>query len=72
MSIVLNLPLIRRWVKLPEIPRPSLYAGILVFAHLGVWSLSNSPVHLLTMYPIGSSDRMRRLDFASLRESSAT
>ena len=32
MLLVLNLPLIRLWVKLLTIPRPWLYAGILLFA----------------------------------------
>jgi putative tricarboxylic transport membrane protein len=53
MLLVLNLPLIRLWVKLLEIPRPLLYSGILVFATLGVWSLSNSVVDLVVMYIIG-------------------
>lgn len=35
MLLVLNLPLIGLWVKLLTIPRPWLYAGILVFATLG-------------------------------------
>ena len=35
MLLVLNLPLIGMWVKLLMIPRPWLYAGILVFATLG-------------------------------------
>lgn len=35
MLIVLNLPLIGLWVKLLTIPRPWLYAGILLFATLG-------------------------------------
>ncbi|HEV7253236.1 MAG TPA: tripartite tricarboxylate transporter permease [Mesorhizobium sp.] len=35
MLIVLNLPLIGLWVRLLTIPRPWLYAGILVFATLG-------------------------------------
>jgi putative tricarboxylic transport membrane protein len=64
MLLVLNLPLIRLWVKLLEIPRPLLYTGILVFATLGVWSLSNSVVDLVTMYVIGVLGfAMRRLDF---------
>ena len=64
MLLVLNLPLIRIWVKLLEIPRPLLYSGILVFATLGVWSLSNSVVDLVTMYVIGVVGyAMRRLDF---------
>lgn len=35
MLLVLNLPLIGLWVKLLTIPKPWLYAGILVFATLG-------------------------------------
>ena len=64
MLLVLNLPLIGLWVRLLEIPRPLLYSGILVFATLGVWSLSNSVVDLITMYIIGVVGyAMRRLDF---------
>jgi putative tricarboxylic transport membrane protein len=35
MLLVLNLPLIGLWVRLLTIPKPWLYAGILVFATLG-------------------------------------
>ncbi len=64
MLLVLNLPLIRLWVKLLEIPQPLLYTGIIVFATLGVWSLSNSVVDLVVMYLIGVLGfAMRRLDF---------
>jgi putative tricarboxylic transport membrane protein len=35
MLVVLNLPLIGLWVRLLTIPRPWLYAGILLFATLG-------------------------------------
>jgi putative tricarboxylic transport membrane protein len=35
MLLVLNLPLVGLWVKLLTIPKPWLYAGILVFATLG-------------------------------------
>jgi putative tricarboxylic transport membrane protein len=35
MLLVLNLPLIGLWVRLLSIPRPWLYAGILLFATLG-------------------------------------
>ncbi len=64
MLLVLNLPLIRLWVKLLDIPRPLLYAGILMFASLGVWSLSNSFVDLITMFLLGLlAYGMRRLDF---------
>jgi len=63
MLLVLNLPLIGLWVRLLEIPRPLLYSGILVFATLGVWSLSGSAVDLITMYAIGVLGyAMRRLE----------
>ena len=63
MLLVLNLPLIRIWVKILSIPKPMLYTGILVFATLGVYSVSNSLVDLLIMYIIGVLGFfMRRLD----------
>src|SRR5215210_4103337 len=63
MLLVLNLPLIRLWVKILSIPRPLLYAAILVFATLGVYSVANSLVDVLVMYVIGALGFfMRRLD----------
>ncbi|MDQ4035438.1 MAG: tripartite tricarboxylate transporter permease [Chloroflexota bacterium] len=65
MLLVLNLPLIRLWVKILAIPRPLLYSAILVFATLGVYSLANSLVDVLIMYLIGVLGfLMRRYDFA--------
>lgn len=46
MLLVLNLPMIRLWVKLLTIPRPWLYAGILLFATLGTIGMNPSPVEL--------------------------
>ena len=64
MLLLLNLPLIRIWVKILTIPRPLLYAAILVFATLGVYSLANSLVDVLIMYVIGVIGFfMRRYDF---------
>jgi putative tricarboxylic transport membrane protein len=64
MLLILNLPLIKLWVKLLEIPRALLYAAILVFATLGVYSLGNSVVDVLVMYAIGVLGFfMRRYDF---------
>ena len=64
MLLALNLPLIRVWVKVLEVPRPLLYSGILVFATLGVYSLSGSVVEVLVMYAIGVLGFfMRRYDF---------
>ena len=39
MLLLLNLPLVRLWLKVLEIPREALTAGILVFATLGVYSV---------------------------------
>jgi putative tricarboxylic transport membrane protein len=50
MLLVLNLPLAGVWVRLLAIPRPLLYAGILVFAGLGTYSLHNSTVDLVVLY----------------------
>jgi putative tricarboxylic transport membrane protein len=64
MLLLLNLPLIRVWVKILAIPRPLLYSAILVFATLGVYSLANSLVDVLIMYLIGVVGFfMRRYDF---------
>jgi len=64
MLLVLNLPLIRLWVKILAVPRSLLYAAILVFATLGVYSLANSLVDVLIMYVIGVIGFfMRRYDF---------
>ncbi|HTE66126.1 MAG TPA: tripartite tricarboxylate transporter permease, partial [Candidatus Binatia bacterium] len=64
MLLVLNLPLIRLWVKVLSIPRALLYSAILVFATLGVYSVANSLVDVLIMYLIGVVGFfMRRYDF---------
>ena len=53
MLLVLNLPLVGLWVKLLQIPRPQLYAGILVFAMIGIWGVSRSWMDLLIMAVVG-------------------
>jgi putative tricarboxylic transport membrane protein len=53
MLLVLNLPLVGIWVKLLSIPRPWLYAGILVFATLGTYTLNNNVVDLVILWIIG-------------------
>ncbi|MGN6576223.1 MAG: tripartite tricarboxylate transporter permease [Nocardioides sp.] len=64
MLLALNLPLIRVWVKVLEIPRPVLYAGILVFATLGIYSVSGTVTDILIAYAIGILGfAMRQLDF---------
>jgi putative tricarboxylic transport membrane protein len=64
MLLVLNLPLVRLWVKLLTIPRHYLYAGILVFATIGVYSMRQSAFDLVLMFAIGwLGVVMRRFDF---------
>jgi putative tricarboxylic transport membrane protein len=63
MLLVLNLPLIGIWVKVLEIPKELLYAGILVFATLGAYSLHQSWIDLATLYIFGLLGfAMRRWD----------
>ena len=62
--LILNLPLIGIWVRVLSIPKPLLYAGILVFSTLGAYSLHQSWVDLLTLYVFGLLGfAMRRWDF---------
>jgi putative tricarboxylic transport membrane protein len=64
MLLVLNLPLIGLWVKMLRIPAPQLYAGILVFATIGTYGISQSPIDLVMLYLIGIVGYfMRRYDF---------
>src|SRR5215468_7248296 len=64
MLLVLNLPLVGLWVKLLHIPAPLLYAGILVFATIGTYGITQSPVDLILLYLIGGIGYlMRRYDF---------
>ncbi len=53
MLLILNLPLAGVWVRLLLVPRAYLYAGIVAFAMIGIWGLSNSWFDLLTMFIIG-------------------
>ncbi|GAA2400371.1 tripartite tricarboxylate transporter permease [Streptomyces coeruleofuscus] len=47
MLLVLNLPMVRIWVRLLRLPAPVLSAGILCFALLGVYSLSQSTFEMM-------------------------
>ena len=53
LLLVLNLPMAGVWVKLLAIPRPWLYAGIMVFATMGVYTLNNNIVDLVILWVIG-------------------
>jgi putative tricarboxylic transport membrane protein len=64
MLLVLNLPMVGLWVKLLKIPKPQLYAGILIFATVGVYGMRQSAFDLVLLYAIGVLGVvMRRYDF---------
>ncbi len=60
----MNLPLVGLWVKILQIPAPLLYGGILVFATIGTYGISQSWIDLVLLYIIGAIGYlMRRYDF---------
>ena len=62
--LILNLPLVGLWVKILKVPTPLLYAGILIFATIGTYGISQSPFDLVLLYVIGVIGYfMRRYDF---------
>ncbi|MBU0588460.1 MAG: tripartite tricarboxylate transporter permease [Gammaproteobacteria bacterium] len=64
MLLILNLPMVGLWVKLLKIPRAQLYAGILIFATVGVYGMRQSAFDLFLMYGLGLVGVvMRRYDF---------
>ena len=64
MLLILNLPLVGLWVKLLRIPKAPLYAGILIFAAVGVYGMRQSAFDLVLLYAIGLLGVvMRRFDF---------
>ena len=64
MLLVLNLPMVGLWVKLLKIPKPQLYAGILIFATVGAYGMRQSAFDLFLLYAIGLLGVvMRRYDF---------
>jgi putative tricarboxylic transport membrane protein len=61
---VLNLPLVGVWVRLLSIPKPWLYAGILVFAVTGTIAAKSSVVELSMLAGFGVLGfLMRRFDY---------
>ena len=64
MLLVLNLPLVGFWVKLLRVPKPQLYAGILIFATVGVYGMRQSAFDLYLMGGLALLGVvMRRFDF---------
>ncbi len=64
MLLILNLPLVGLWVKLLKVPKPQLYAGILIFATVGAYGMRQSAFDLFLLYGIGLLGVvMRRFNF---------
>ena len=64
MLLILNLPLVGLWVKLLKVPKPQLYAGILIFATVGAYGMRQSAFDLFLLYGIGLLGLvMRRFNF---------
>ncbi|MDZ4145098.1 MAG: tripartite tricarboxylate transporter permease, partial [Burkholderiales bacterium] len=64
MLLILNLPMVGMWVKLLKIPKPQLYAGILIFATVGAYGMRQSAFDLVLLWGIGLLGvLMRRFDF---------
>ncbi len=61
MLLVLNLPLVGMWVRLLLIPRPYLYAGILIFAMVGIWGVATSWMDLMIMFGVGLAGYVMRV-----------
>jgi putative tricarboxylic transport membrane protein len=61
MLLVLNLPLVGLWVRLLNVPKPMLYAGIMVISTLGAYSVNRSLFDVGLLYVIGAAGyAMRR------------
>ncbi|SMO35774.1 tripartite tricarboxylate transporter permease [Paracoccus laeviglucosivorans] len=61
MLLILNLPLIGLWVKLLTVPKPWLYAGILLFATLGTIGANPSSFELGMLLGFGVLGYVMRL-----------
>ena len=53
LLLVLNLPLIGLWVRLLQVPRPLLFAAVLAFSTLGVYTLNNNLFDVVVAYGLG-------------------
>ena len=53
LLLVLDLPMVGIWVRLLSVPKPWLYAGILVLASLGTYSINGNAFDLVLLWVIG-------------------
>lgn len=62
--LALNLPLVGLWVKILQIPKPYLFAGIMTFALLGTYSVNGSTFDVIVLLALGVIGYlMRRFGF---------
>jgi putative tricarboxylic transport membrane protein len=61
MLLVLNLPLAGVWARVMLVPRPLLFAGVLVLASLGAYSLNRSLLDLGLLYVVGGVGCLMRI-----------
>jgi putative tricarboxylic transport membrane protein len=62
--LVLNLPMVRVWIKLLDVPKPVLYTGILVFSLLGVYADTQNTFSMFMLLGLGVLGfLLRRFDF---------
>ena len=62
--LALNLPLVGLWVKILEIPKPYLFAGIMTFALLGTYAVNGSTFDVVILLVLGVLGYlMRRFGF---------
>jgi putative tricarboxylic transport membrane protein len=47
LLLVINLPLIRLWVKFLDVPYRLMFPAILLFSCIGIYSINNSPADVL-------------------------
>ncbi|WP_369375273.1 tripartite tricarboxylate transporter permease [Promicromonospora sp. Populi] len=53
LLLVLNLPLIRLWVKLLDVPYSVMFPAIIAFACLGTYAVDQNPFHVVVMAVLG-------------------
>lgn len=53
MLLVLNLPLVGLWARVMLLPRPLLFASVLVLASLGAYGLNRSLLDVALLYLVG-------------------
>ncbi|WP_423463387.1 tripartite tricarboxylate transporter permease [Promicromonospora sp. MS192] len=53
LLVVLNLPLIRMWVKLLDVPYSVMFPAIIAFACIGTYAIDQNPFQVLVMAVLG-------------------